>query len=58
MQILVTNNGKKMITCAKDKKIKVWDAIKSTQIGNLLYHNGVVESIVLNKDEKLLFSGS
>lgn len=30
MQILVSSNGKKIVTCGKDKKIKVWDSIKQT----------------------------
>lgn len=57
-QILVTKDSKKVITCSKDKKIKVWDWIKSKLIANLIGHQDSVESIVLSKNEKLLFSGS
>ena len=57
MQILSTTAGKRMITCGKDRKIKVWDQLKQQLISNLLFHEGIVESIVLTRDDKTLFSG-
>ena len=47
-----------MITASKDKKVKVWDWIKQTNIASLMFHEDTVESIALTPDEKLLFTGS
>jgi WD40 repeat protein len=57
-QILVSRDSKTVITCSKDKKIKVWDWLKQTMIVQLQAHNEAVESIVLSANEKLLFSAS
>ena len=57
-QILVTKDSKRVFTCGKDRKIKVWDWIKLECIGLLLIHEDSVETMTLNSDETLLFSGS
>lgn len=58
LQLLVTRDCNKVITCSKDKKIKVWDWIKKSLIATLLKHEESVESIKLSQDERILFSGS
>lgn len=57
-QILVTKDSKRVFTCSKDRKIKVWDWIKLECISVLLLHEDSVETMTFNNDETLLFSGS
>ncbi|CDW80324.1 wd-40 repeat protein [Stylonychia lemnae] len=57
-QILVTKDSKRVITCSKDRKIKVWDWIKSECLATLTLHEEGVETMVLSEDETLLFTGS
>ncbi|CDW80596.1 wd-40 repeat protein [Stylonychia lemnae] len=57
-QILVTKDSKRVITCSKDRKIKVWDWIKSECLATLTLHEEGVEAMILSEDETLLFSGS
>lgn len=49
-----------LITCSKDKKVKVWDWMNKHCIATLSQHNDEVTSIVLTKDanQTILFSGS
>ena len=58
LQFLLTRDSKKLISCSKDKKIKVWDWIKQECIATFSGHEDSVESIVLNSTEELLFSAS
>jgi WD40 repeat protein len=49
-----------LITCAKDKKIKVWDWMNKSLIATLAQHTDEVTSIVLTSDtnKSILFSAS
>ena len=49
-----------LITCAKDKKIKVWDWMNKECLVTLSEHSEAITSIVLTKDarQSMLFSGS
>ena len=55
-QVLVTRDSKTVITCGKDKKIKVWDWIKQSLTYTLLLHEEAVESIAMSADQRILFS--
>jgi len=44
----VTKDGKKVFSCGKDKKIKIWDWIKQKLDSTLIFHEDTVESIVLS----------
>lgn len=55
---MVSRDAKTVITCGRDKKIKVWDWIKIKLLASLTGHDDCVESIVLSSDEKLLYSAS
>ncbi|CDW74119.1 wd-40 repeat protein [Stylonychia lemnae] len=58
-QILYWNNGKSMISCSKDKKIKIW-SLTTCDLEHSFppQHQGSVESIILSQNQKVLFSGS
>lgn len=56
LQLLVTSDSKQVITCSKDKKIKIWDWIKGSLTTTLMRHEDSVESIKLSPDETILFS--
>lgn len=56
LQLLVTRDSKQVITCSKDKKIKIWDWIKGSLSTTLMRHEDSVESIKLSPDETILFS--
>lgn len=53
---LVTRDGKYVVSCGADKKIKLWDWIKQKLVYIFLGHEARVESIAFNYNEKLLFS--
>ena len=53
---LVTRDGKFIVSCGADKKIKLWDWVKQKLLYTFLGHEGRVESIAFSFDEKLLFS--
>ncbi|CDW81032.1 (myosin heavy-chain) kinase [Stylonychia lemnae] len=57
-EIVVTKDSKKVITCSRDRKIKIWDWIQQECLATMILHEDSVESIVLSDDETLLFSGS
>jgi WD40 repeat protein len=48
-----------LITCSKDKKVKVWDWMNRECIAELSRHSDEVTSIVLTTDlsQSILFSG-
>lgn len=47
-----------IITCGKDKKVKVYNWITEKQVANLVSHSLTVNSIVLSPDQNYLFSGA
>ena len=64
LQILIKYNKKKkqqtLITCAKDKKIKIWDWMNKRLLGTLSSHTDEVTCMALTNDseQSILFSGS
>ena len=64
LQILIRYEKAKkqqtLITCAKDKKIKVWDWINKKLLATLVSHTDEVTTIALSNDsnQSMLFSGS
>lgn len=56
LQILVSKDQKKIVTCGRDKKVKAYDWINDKVIASLTSHAGNVQSIVFSNDEKYLFS--
>ena len=54
----MSKNSKTVFSCSKDKKVKIWDWVKQEQTKVLAGHSDSVESIALNQDETILFSGS
>ncbi|CDW74847.1 wd-40 repeat protein [Stylonychia lemnae] len=58
-QILNWNNGKKIITCSKDKKIKIWNlSTKQLDLSFPPQHLSSVEALVLSNNQKFMFSCS
>jgi WD40 repeat protein len=62
LQILImydkTSKQQHLITCSKDKKIKVWDWMSKSLEYTLSGHGDEVNSICLNADQSMLFSAS
>jgi WD40 repeat protein len=57
LQILVTKDGKYIVTSGKDKKIKVYDWNNEENIHTLRNHSSYVQTLAFSHDEKYLFSG-
>lgn len=57
-QLIVSRDSKTVISCSRDKKVKVWNWIKQTLTATLMFHDQSVESIALTSNEEVLFSAS
>ncbi len=51
-------DGRRIATGCKDRSVRVWDAGNGRQIGDLLRHNGSINSIAYASDGKLIMTAS
>ncbi|KIJ07396.1 hypothetical protein PAXINDRAFT_90454 [Paxillus involutus ATCC 200175] len=49
--------GKKVVTCSRDRTIRVWDAESGEQEGTSMEHEGRIRGIAVTKDGKKVLSG-
>jgi len=54
---VVSQDGKRIITCGDDKTIKVWDLASGEELRTLRGHNGSIYALAVSPDGKYIASG-